>query len=227
MCIYIYIYICVCIYIYIYIYIYIALIHRAAHKWGWSCVAPTSYHYLMLYSGRNRFGSGLFDKSSVRFGSVRLGNLISSVWRGSACVFRTGRGSVRFGSVRFRIRLRPVPEIHGSVRFCSVRPVRFGFLFLPVSSSDALLSVRSDWVYRADTVSSHNLDSQHFSSWGSISPDMYASWEWCNLTRHVYTIIVFSIFFCVLLGLSSVWCTFHCLYIIYFCFLLENRLATP
>ena len=37
----------------------------------------------------------------------------------------------RSGSVRFRVQFRPVPELHGSIRFGSVRPVRFGFLFLP------------------------------------------------------------------------------------------------
>ena len=56
-----------------------------------------------------------------RFGSVRFGKLFVPVRRGSACVFRTRRGSVRFGSVRFRVRFRPVPELNGSVR-----PIRFG-----------------------------------------------------------------------------------------------------
>ena len=32
-------------------------------------------------------------------------------------VFRTRRGSVRFGSVRFLVRFRPIPELNGSVRF--------------------------------------------------------------------------------------------------------------
>ena len=46
------------------------------------------------------------------------------VRRCSPCVFRTRRGSVRFGSVRFRVRFRPVPELKGSLRLgsaCSVR----------------------------------------------------------------------------------------------------------
>ena len=60
---------------------------------------------------------------SVRFGSM---NSFFRVQRSSACAFRTRRGSVRFGSVRFRVRFRPVPELNGLVR-----PVRFGFLFLP------------------------------------------------------------------------------------------------
>ena len=55
----------------------------------------------------------------IRFGSVRFGQLHFPVRRGSACVFRTRRGSVRFGSVRFRVRFRPVPELNGSVRFGS------------------------------------------------------------------------------------------------------------
>ena len=54
--------------------------------------------------------------------------------RGSACVFWTRCGSVRLDSVRFRVRFRPVPELMGSVRFGSVRPVRFGLLFLPVDT---------------------------------------------------------------------------------------------
>ena len=60
------------------------------------------------HPGRNRlgstlFGSGLFEKESVRFGSVRFGSEIVffPVRRVSACVFRTTRSSVRFGSVRF------------------------------------------------------------------------------------------------------------------------------
>ena len=81
------------------------------------------------YSGRNRFGSilfgsGLFENSSARFGSVRFEQINFPVRRGSACVFRMHRGSVRFGSVRFCVRFRPVPEFS--------RSVRFGFLFLPV-----------------------------------------------------------------------------------------------
>ena len=44
-----------------------------------------------------------------RFGSVRFGNVFVPVRRSSACIFRTHRGSVRFGSVR---------------------PVRFDFSFL-------------------------------------------------------------------------------------------------
>ena len=62
------------------------------------------------------------DFSKVhRFGSVGFGNLFVPVRCGSACVFRSRRVSVRFGSVRFRVRFRPVPEFIGSVRFGSVR----------------------------------------------------------------------------------------------------------
>ena len=66
-----------------------------------------------------------FEKSSVRFGSVRLGTTHFPVRRGSACVFRTRRGSVRFGSVRFRVRFWPVPKSNVSVRFGSAGSVRF------------------------------------------------------------------------------------------------------
>ena len=55
-----------------------------------------------------------------RFGSLRFGKSHFPVRLGSACVVRTRRGSVRMGSVRFRIRFRPVPEFNGSVRFGSV-----------------------------------------------------------------------------------------------------------
>ena len=79
--------------------------------------APTP---LLLSPGRNRFGSirfgsGPFDKSSVRSGLVRKIKFL--VRRGSACVFRTRRGSVWFGSVRFCVRFRPVLELNGSFRF--------------------------------------------------------------------------------------------------------------
>ena len=76
-------------------------------------------------------GAGRFDL--FRFRTVR--NMIGSVRnvnfpgrRGSACAFRTRRGSVRFGSVCFHVRFRPVPKFNGSVRFG-----RFGFLFLNAS----------------------------------------------------------------------------------------------
>ena len=72
--------------------------------------------------------------ASVRFDSFQfctVRQLIGSAWFASvinfpvrhdtACVFRTHSGSVRFGSVRFRVRFRPVPELYDSVRF-----VRFG-----------------------------------------------------------------------------------------------------
>ena len=93
-------------------------------------------------TGRNRFGSirfgsGLFDNSSVRFGLVRKITFPGSTRFG--LLFWMRSGSVRFGSVRFRVRFRPIPEFNGSVRFGSagsVRLVRFGFLFLPAISSN-------------------------------------------------------------------------------------------
>ena len=62
-----------------------------------------------------------FSKS-LRFGPVRFGKLFVPVRRGSACVFRTRRGSVRFGSIRFRLRFPAGSGIKrfGSVRFGSV-----------------------------------------------------------------------------------------------------------
>ena len=83
--------------------------------------------YIQEGNGSVRFVSVPDFSKRNRFGSVRFGNVYFPVRRGLACVFRTRRGSVRFCSVRWRIRFRPVPELIGSVR-----PVRFGLSFLPV-----------------------------------------------------------------------------------------------
>ena len=113
--IYIYMFIHMCVYVYIYIY---TRIDRKDFQ-------PS----VLLVPGRNRFGSICFSSGIVRtfIGSVRFGQLLFPLRCGSACVFRTRRGSVRFDSVRFRFRFRPIPGLMGSVR-----PVRFGWLFLPV-----------------------------------------------------------------------------------------------
>ena len=73
-----------------------------------------------------------FDSVSVpdfsrihRFGSVRFGKLHFQIGRGSARIFRTRRGLVRFVSVRFFVRFLPVPELIGSVQFGSACSVRF------------------------------------------------------------------------------------------------------
>ena len=90
-----------------------------------------------LRAGQEGTGSVRFvsvQDFSKLIGSVRFGKFTYPVRCGSACVFRTRRGSVQFGSVRFRVRFRPVPLL--TVRFGSVRPVRFGFLFLPVTLLD-------------------------------------------------------------------------------------------
>ena len=89
-------------------------------------------------------GTGSVRLGSVRFRTFSKINGFVSVWfgkldfpvrHGSACVFRTRRGSVRFASVRFCFRFRSVPKLHGSVRFASLRFSRFdsvsySFLFL-------------------------------------------------------------------------------------------------
>ena len=80
-----------------------------------------------------RFDSFWFRTFRKFIGSVQFGQLFAPVRRGSVCLFRTRRGSVRFGLVRFRVRFRPVPKLKASVRFGSVRPVRFGFLCLPAN----------------------------------------------------------------------------------------------
>ena len=76
-------------------------------------------------TGSVRFISVPDFSKIVRFGSVRFGKLHFPVRRGSACVFRTRRGSVQFGSVRFRVRFRPVPKLKASVRFGLAGSVRF------------------------------------------------------------------------------------------------------
>ena len=68
---------------------------------------------LDFFSKINRFWAGSVRKN-VFPGSTRFGLL-----------FRTHRGSVRFGSVRFRVRFRPVPEFNGSVRIGRFGSVRF------------------------------------------------------------------------------------------------------
>ena len=83
-------------------------------------------------AGRNRFvsirfGSRLFENSSVRFGSVWTIIFPGSTRFGLRFSDASWLGPVRFGSVP-----RPVPAGSRIKRFGSVRPVRFGFLFLPV-----------------------------------------------------------------------------------------------
>ena len=56
--------------------------------------------------------------------------------------------SVRFDSVRFSVRFQPIPELNGSVD--SVRPARFGFLFLPVDD----FAMMSDWS-AVEAITSH------------------------------------------------------------------------
>ena len=51
-----------------------------------------------------------------RFGSLRFEKIIVPVRCGSACVFRTRSDSVRFGSVRFRVRF-PIPSCYVALEF--------------------------------------------------------------------------------------------------------------
>ena len=79
-----------------------------------------------------RFDSFRFrtsESSSVRFGSVRKIEFPGSKRFG--CAFRTRRGSVRFGSVRFRVPFRPVPKLNGSVRFGRFGSAGSVRLFIP------------------------------------------------------------------------------------------------
>ena len=72
-----------------------------------------------------RFGSARLG--SVRFCSVRKNTFPRSMRFGLRFF---GRIVARSGSVP-----RPLPKSNGSVRFGSVRPVRFGLLFLPANLS--------------------------------------------------------------------------------------------
>ena len=81
----------------------------------------TVFAFYQEGTGSVRFVSIRICLKSIRFGSARFGTTHFPVPPTSACVFRTRSGSVRFGSVRFRVWFRPV----------LVRPVRFGFFFLP------------------------------------------------------------------------------------------------
>ena len=103
--------------------------------------APTCTSWtLAQLTGRNRFGSirfgsGLFENLSVRFASVRKITFPASTRFGLRFSDASWLGPIRFGSIP-----RPVPagsriKRFGSVRFGSVRSVRFGFLFLPVVPS--------------------------------------------------------------------------------------------
>ena len=103
MYVYIYIYIYTHVYVCIYIYIYI-----------YTCTRTCTYAYNYKYTLRTIIGSVWFV-SAIHF-PVRCG---------SACVFRTCHGLVRFGSASGSGRFRPVPELNGSVRFGSAGSVGF------------------------------------------------------------------------------------------------------
>ena len=109
---------------------YISLYYSGQERNLWRRPPQPRRSELQEGTGSVRFVSVLefLDNSSVRFGSVRFGKLVFPVRRGSACVFRTRRGSVWFDSVRFRVRFRPVPEFNGSVRFGRFGPVSHSFL---------------------------------------------------------------------------------------------------
>ena len=136
-CIYIYIYICTYIYIYIYIcnyiyiYIYIYMSRPGAVNSRMHTFPETMLDLLWLNTQCYVFGHG------IRYPGLFLLRIeIMKNDRNTFSQCLEGTGSVRFVSVRFRVRFRPVPELNGSVRFGSVRfgsvrPVRFGFLFLP------------------------------------------------------------------------------------------------
>ena len=80
-------------------------------------------------TGRNQFGSILFGSGIFedhRFGSVRFGQLILPVRRGSACIFRLG--PVRLGSVPLPVHAGSEIKQFGSVRFGRFGSVSYSFL---------------------------------------------------------------------------------------------------
>ena len=91
-------------------------------------VALTIENMCQEGTGSVRFVSVPDFSNNHRFGSVRFGQLFVPVRRGLACIFRTGRGSVWFSSVCFRVRFWPVPEFDGSVRFGRFGSVSYSYL---------------------------------------------------------------------------------------------------
>ena len=94
--------------------------------------SPSQLRLLLLSpvtTRSNRFGLIRFGSVSCYynhiFGSVRLGNWLFPVRRGSACAFRTRRVSVRFGSVRFGSASGSGRFRNSTVRFGSAGSVRF------------------------------------------------------------------------------------------------------
>ena len=106
-------------------------------EWLWIQLAARRLDKVVLskwegpVSGKEpvRFGSRLCNNSSVRFGSVRTFIFPGSTRFGLRFSDVSWLGLVRFGSFP-----RPVPAGSRIKRFGSVRPVQFGFLFLPESA---------------------------------------------------------------------------------------------
>ena len=110
-------------------------------------LAPT--RLCRISESESRFGIGKSRKEPARFDSFRFRNFrkvivafrFGSVWQlfipvrcSSACVFRTRNGSVRFGSVRFRVRFGPLPKSTSSVRFGRFGSVSYSFLNIWISA---------------------------------------------------------------------------------------------
>ena len=86
---------------------------------------PSRQSHIQEGTGSVRFVS-VPDSFRTFIGLVRFGSLRKFTFPGStrfALRFRTRHGSVRFGSVGFRVRFWPVPELNSSVLFGSVRPL--------------------------------------------------------------------------------------------------------
>ena len=91
------------------------------------CVIPCYVIVCHVTSGDERLPANVTEVTPGCYSmvTVTFREFIGSVRFFSENSFRTRRGSVRFGSDRFRVRFGPVPELNGSVRFGSAGSVRF------------------------------------------------------------------------------------------------------
>ena len=178
----------------------------------------------MITPGRNQFGSmtfgsGLLDKSCHVIGSVRFGQLIFPVRCGSACVLWTRGGSVRFCSVRFRVRFRPVPELnnceglHPKVRHTENRPHNATYwyangwygkqflldvLFCMVSGFCPIYCLMHDWFLQLPNVTSQACGAFCQVVSLSLSLTLYRTYNLSlSLAIHIYIYIYVSICTCV------------------------------
>ena len=95
------------------------------------CMCICIYIYMYIYRKETvRFDSFRFQTFRKFMGLVRFGSAFC-LPRFDAVRLAFSRHAVaRFGSVRFRVRFRPVPELNGSVRFGRFGSVSHFFLYI-------------------------------------------------------------------------------------------------